>query len=314
VIEILAERTPAGRFARALLHNNVGSVELARGRRPEARAAFERALRESSGLGGGEAVELAAARSNLALASDDPGRRDQLLAEGERELTRLLGAEHPSTLQARTTRGMMIASQPESSTVQAAACNGYELHADLAREAARCWANVGFLRYELGDVAGAVAAMERASALAPPAGGSLTDVPIEAAAYAALWRGAAQRAVAGFVRAIDATPPLPGDPWWVALRHAELALGLGRARRAVGDAAGAAQALDRSVYALAAIARDHPSAHIEHRLARARAELALAVEPGDRARELAAAALQWMRATGSRSEDRQRLERLVSDH
>src|SRR5262249_4930265 len=79
-----AARTPSP-FARALLHNNVGGVELEREHRDRARAEFERALDAARGVSGPGAVELLNVRLNLARVTDDAVRRDRMLADAESE-------------------------------------------------------------------------------------------------------------------------------------------------------------------------------------------------------------------------------------
>src|SRR5207237_796746 len=64
-IEARADRAARARFARALLYNNVGTVELARDQRGRALAYFERALVESRNVTGPGALELVFIRHNL---------------------------------------------------------------------------------------------------------------------------------------------------------------------------------------------------------------------------------------------------------
>src|SRR5262249_41620011 len=76
VIDALAAQpSPELGFARALLHNNVGGVDLAAGNRPAALAVLERALGEARAVTGPGAVELVSIRSNIAIATDDPRQR-----------------------------------------------------------------------------------------------------------------------------------------------------------------------------------------------------------------------------------------------
>src|SRR5262249_22766802 len=91
-IEAIAARTPTAPRARALLHNTLGTIELGQGRRAEARAEFEAAQREASGVTGPGALELSTIPLNLALVDDDPARSDALYASAHAELARLLGA------------------------------------------------------------------------------------------------------------------------------------------------------------------------------------------------------------------------------
>ena len=99
----MTERTgDRAEFERALLHHNLGGVALARGDRPAARAAFERTRRDTASLGGSHALELTSALVNLLIVVDDPGERAAVAAELIATRTRLVGANHPLTLEART--------------------------------------------------------------------------------------------------------------------------------------------------------------------------------------------------------------------
>jgi tetratricopeptide (TPR) repeat protein len=312
VTEALAARPRATRYARAILYSDVGSVELARDRRVEARAAFERALLESRGVGGAAAVELVSVRSNLALVTDDPRARDALIADSAAELTRLLGADHPKTLRQRRMRGTVtVVELTAALEVLTPACAGFELHRALKGGAVPCWAEVAFVRRELGDAAGAVAAIDRALTIG---GAPLADQP-ELQPYRTLWRGDVESAVAAFSTALAALPVRAGEPWWVRGKRAELQLGLGRALRAAGRPAAARAALEPSVTELALVARNHPVESVERRLGRARADLALALAasggPPARAQALATQAAARLRRAGGRADEIATLEALV---
>jgi tetratricopeptide (TPR) repeat protein len=312
LVEALAARTPSARFARALLHNNVGGVDLAEDRRDRARAAFELAVSDSRGLTGPGTVELIAARSNLALVTDDPARSDALFADAVAELTRLLGADHPDTLRIRALRGTtsMIRLAP-AAEVLTPVCEGYALHEGLGPLADRCWAEVAYIRSELGDDARAAEAMERAVHPGTDDAQGVVEAP-----YVALWRGDARGAEGRFAAALAAMPPKPDDPWWYRARHAQLQLGLGRARRALGDLRGARPALESSAAELEAIARDHPAAALERRLGRARAELAMTLAALGAKKEevapVAAAASAWLRRAEGRAAEIEALGRLAA--
>ncbi|XXY49879.1 serine/threonine-protein kinase [Sorangium sp. So ce269] len=312
LVEALAARTPSARFGRALLYNNVGSVELARDQRDRARAAFERSLAESRGVTGAGAVELLAARVNLALVTDDPARRDALLADVGAELARWLGDDHPETLRIpwlrATTAIVKLATAAELLTPT---CQRDELHEALASRAARCWAEVAYIARELGQGARAVAAAERAVRF-----GAADDPELpEVVPYLSLWRGDAAAAATRFAEAIAALPPQPDEPSWRRLKRAELRLGLGRARRAIGELRGARQALEPSVADLAAIAAEHPAAILDRRLGRARAELAVTLAASGASAAgvapVAAAAAAWLRQAEGRAEEIAELERLA---
>jgi predicted Ser/Thr protein kinase/tetratricopeptide (TPR) repeat protein len=312
VVEALAERTPSGRFARALLYNNIGSIELARDQRDRARTAFERALAESQGVTGPGAVELLAVRSNLALVTDDRAASDALLADAVVELARLLGQDHPDTLLIRLIRGTttMVRLAPAAQFLTAV-CEGYALHEPVTN-AVLCWTELGFLRSELGDNALAIAAMERAVRV-----GADDQNPPEVVPYLTLWRGDAKEAIRRLTAALAGLPAQPNEPWWSRLERAERELALGRARRALGDLPAARQALASSAAHLEVIARDHPAAAILRRLGRARAELAMTLAatgaPRTQIAEVAAAAAAWLREAEGSAAEIAALERLAKN-
>jgi len=267
VIEPLAERTASAAYARAILYNNLGNVELIRDDMPKARDYFDRGLSESRKLTGEEALELLPARTNLLLVSDDRARADELLAETAAELTERLGADHPETLNIRWLRGSVtIEDLPQAAGLLAPVCEAYELHAALATKTVRCWTELGLVRWDLGDRAGAQEAMERAMQASSDAS--------EATAYVTLWRGNATAAVQQFTAAVAAVTPKPNEGWLERASRARLTLGLGRARRDMGDLGGAREAFERTIADLEPIVRDHHETNIERRLGRARVELA----------------------------------------
>jgi hypothetical protein len=94
-------------------------------------------------------------------------------------------------------------------------------------------------------------------------------------------------------------------------------MGLGRALTTVRRPDEAAAALQRAIDLLAPLARDHPQMPIDRRIGRARAELArvraaLGAPPA-KTRELAAAALTWLRSAGAPTAELAELERLTVD-
>jgi tetratricopeptide (TPR) repeat protein/predicted Ser/Thr protein kinase len=294
VIEPLAERTASAAFARALLYNNLGSVELARDRTPEARAYLERALAESRAVAGGGALELVTIRKNLALVTERP-QADRLLSEVAVELTERLGPTHPDTLQARWLRGSTtIEDLRQAADILAPVCRAYELHVALVVRTARCWTELALVRWDLDDRDGAADAMARAV--------QVPDEVPEAAPYVALLRGNARDAARQFAAAIAAMPGKPGEPGWQTLSRAVLTLGLGRARRELGELGGAREVLERTIADVEPIVRGQPSTSYERRLGRARVELAQTLAslnaPAPERAAVAKVALAWLRQVG----------------
>jgi tetratricopeptide (TPR) repeat protein len=310
VIDGLAARVPSP-FARALLHNNVGNVELGRGHRTEARALFERALTEARRVSGPGAIELVAIRSNTALAIDDPERRDRLFAEAHDELARLLGEDHPDALVVQFIRAnTSVASFARAAELLDTVCRRRELHAWLAASTAACWAEVADLRAELGDRPAALAALDRAAGLGAEHNGDTREV----AGYRLLWRGKPGEAAAAFAREIAEVPVLPDEPWYRSYARARLSLGLGRALAAQHPPA-ADDELARALAVLEPIARERHAVAIDRRLARTRAELArVRAErgaPRDQVRALAEPALAWLRTAGAPASELAALQRLT---
>jgi len=268
VVGALAARAPSPSFERALLFNNVGVVALAADRVDDARTWLTRALTESRGVTGPGVIELINVRSNLAMITEDAERRDAILAEAESELAGRIGADHPQTLHVRLTRGVWSPRLTDAAELLAGACEGLDAQADARDPAVECWAELGFIADELGDRARAIAAVERAAARAVP-----TVRGAEAAGYVALWRGDARGAIATFATELAALPRRPDEPFWRPVSRGKLALGLGRAQRAAGDARAARDAFEAAVDDLAAATRVRPGGAGERRLTRARAEL-----------------------------------------
>jgi tetratricopeptide (TPR) repeat protein len=304
VIEPLAKRARSSTFARALLYNNLGSVELGRDRRAQARDYFERALAESQRDGGPVALELLVIRKNLAFVTDDRARGDQLLVQVTDELAARLGTDHPDTLRARESRGfVMIEDLRKAEEVLTPVCRSYESWS-LEDPAAKCWNEVGLVRLDLGDRDGAKRAMASA------AHGQVDTS--EATAYVTLLQGDARSAARQFANAVAAHPRAPPDPWWRRLWRAQLMIGLGRADRELGDLHEAREVLEATIGALEEITRAHPQASYERRLGRARVELAFTLQSLDaRSPALAstaAAGLAWLRRAGGAPDEIRRLE------
>jgi tetratricopeptide (TPR) repeat protein/predicted Ser/Thr protein kinase len=311
VVEAIARRTRSARFARALLYNNAGSVELAYDRRARARSWFERAVAESRGVTGPGAIELITARSNLALVTEDRRDQDAQLAEVVSDLVRLLAPDHPQVLWAQEMRAnTSVQNLSAAATLLDRTCEALDAQPALAAHVVRCWAELGMVRKDLGDDPGAVLAMERADrrlAAAP----SMAEVR----PYLLLWRGDARAALAGFEGALAALPSAGEESWFPHFRRAEVQVGLGRALRATGDLRGARTTLENAVAELAPIAERHPSSLIERRLGRARIELAQVladVRASDTAvAEAARAGVAWLREVGGQDAEIAFLQRLA---
>jgi tetratricopeptide (TPR) repeat protein len=307
VVEAVAAQKGTSHFARALLYNNVGSIEMALERRDRARTALERASREAASVVGEGAAELLNVQSNLALTTDDPERRDALLVEAEVHAARLLGEDHPDALEKRFERGMMTVSFAKAIEVLGPTCAAFE--EPIAEHAAWCWAEVGFLRQELDDTAGAIKAMQRSTRFRVEHGPSAPALP-----YLHLWQGESIAAAGELQALLEARPARKESPWWDRQERADLELALGRAQRSAGRAGDAKRILISASASLADIADKHPAAAVDRRLGRARAELAkvlhsLGAPRGEVAR-YATPAAKWLRQAGGSASEIAALDRL----
>jgi tetratricopeptide (TPR) repeat protein len=292
--EPLAQR-PDAEFARALLYNNVGVVELAMNDPGKARNYLALALAASRKVTDDGALELLAILANIGILSPDRVQGDKLLADVAAERERRLGALHPDALEVQWLRGITtIEDLARAAEVMTPACAAYEQHEALADRRAQCWTEVGLLRWDLGDRNAAIAAMEHAAA------GSPTQEP---AAWLLFMSGDGPAAVQRFSDTLAAKAAAPGAAWWDVFSQLSLKFGLGRARRAAGDLRGARAVLEEAEAGLDAIARKQSATIYDRQRGRVRVELAQVVSedrasPADRARR-DDAARAWLQRVGA---------------
>jgi eukaryotic-like serine/threonine-protein kinase len=309
VIEAAATNKSVSPFARALLFNNVGSVEIALEHRDRARGAFERALREATGVVGPGAAELLNVRVNLGFTTNDAAERDRILVEAEAEKARLLGADHPETLDTRWQRGRRLVGFAAAAELMASACGGLEIRDGM--NAMLCWSELGYVRGETADVSGAAAALSRARSIQVDGDARLPEI----VPYLKLWQGDAAGAAREFASALAALPARDDSPWWDRYLRANLQLGLARARRAAGHLRAARPILVQSVGTLSDIAAKHSDGSVDRRLGRARAELAEVLAalraPPEQIAAHATAAADWLRQAGGAGAEIRELDRLA---
>ncbi len=152
VVESLARGLgPTGAFARSLLLNNLGTVQLSRNDRAGARRWFEAALRERPPMSG-EVYELASIPGNLALVEDDPQRRSTLLAQERDELAAVVGDDHPLMLDTRA-KASAFAVDPAvaRSELRAAYLQVQRLHPQLAGKFGSLPYDLMWLAWDAGD-------------------------------------------------------------------------------------------------------------------------------------------------------------------
>jgi tetratricopeptide (TPR) repeat protein len=300
VVEAAAAHRSVPPFARALLYNNVGSVEVALERRDRARAAFERASREAERVSGPGAAELLGIRLNLGMITDDSDRRDQLLAQAVAEKAKALGDDHPDTSSARWHRGGYSVRFAQAIDILAPTCVKLQMHNRVL--AKRCWSDLGYLRGELSDRTGAAEAMQHAASI------EVRELDLPAVLpYLHFWQGNADSASREFAAALRALPANEAEPWWDLLDRADLELGRARADRAAGRLGDARRSLEVAVRQLVDISHKNPFPEVDRRLGRAHAELAktlaaMRASPRDIAAHAAPAAAWLRRAGGLASE------------
>lgn len=236
----LADRTPDGAFARALLHNNAGSIALAVADRTRARAEFTQALAAARDVSG--AIELMAIRRNLALVVDDPREREQLLRAVRDELAALLGPTHPDVVLSEyrlAVNGLTDVDAARSLLTQT--CERMRAHESLRDFVTPCLVELADLQAEHGDLAAAALTLAGADGTHP-------ETP-EVAGYLALFAGDAAAAQRAFTTAIGDLAAVDTVDYERHVR-AKLELGLARAERMRGNHAAARAALTRARAAL----------------------------------------------------------------
>ncbi|HEY5920751.1 MAG TPA: serine/threonine-protein kinase [Kofleriaceae bacterium] len=273
VIEALASRLPdVARPTRALLENNVGSVELASGRPAQARERFALAVRELEAARGGISVELAQVPANLALVTDDPVERSRLFASTIGQLTAKLGADHPHTLDARINAAATADDAAVAQRETESACTAYRaLHPEHGA-IADCAFDLAWFALDRGDPQ-AARTWFAAVVTAEAHGGDATLAALSRAHLVRL-DGNAREAVAAFAHIVAATATGADAPWWQRLLAAEANLGAGLAARDAGDRSAARVAFTRAAETLDQIIAIKPGAARRRALERARRELA----------------------------------------
>ena len=244
LVEAITDRAgDRARFARALLHMNVGGVALARGDRGTAHLAFERARAEAVAVGGAGAIELTAVLANLLFVVDDPAQRR---ATGQALVAlrgRLLGARHPDTLSSQLMAASFLDDPAEVRAAMAPACRDLaRYHPGRGADVGECGSELTTLALAAGDRAEAAAMADLVIAAAPH--GAAPYQVAAARAFRHLTDGEAAAAAAGFAAlarelAVDAT-----SPWWAKLAAADNAVAAAMALRAAGDRAAATRHLD----------------------------------------------------------------------
>jgi hypothetical protein len=235
----VGDRAP---FPRALLHHNLGVVELAKGDRRAARIALERAHREAKDLTGSAAIEMTVVLQSLLLVVDDDATRERLADELVATRTRMLGSTHPLTLEAGLMRGGLMVDRERGRRELVAPCIAVgELHPTDRQLIRECSFEVAWRAAVAGDLPVAADMSRRVLAATAP-GDSDTRIA-RAEAYLALATGDAAGALARF-RAI--VPVAADAPWWRRMVDVDVAIGMALAELARDNRDAAHAALDRA--------------------------------------------------------------------
>jgi len=249
VIEPIARRAgDSARFARALLHNNLGVLQLTRGDRAAARARFIAALDDWRPNGDDGDLELANIPLNLSLVVDHPGEGADLAERGGATFERLFGPNHAVTLNARLQAGMLMPDRERARARLRDICARYDTwQPQLADNLASCRFELGLLEEELGDHAAATAAMHLAVA-DPFRGRALGEL---AAAF-----GELDTDPAALARRLEprAATLAKREGWWNRLEGADAYAIAALAYQRTGDAAHARASWESARAILAAIA------------------------------------------------------------
>ncbi|HEV7556622.1 MAG TPA: hypothetical protein VGO00_14255, partial [Kofleriaceae bacterium] len=274
---------PTGTLARAVLYNNIGTVQLIAGDRAKARDAFTRAYDAlRPGVGDTERPEI---EQNLALATDDPVVREKLSASAIAELARQLGPDHPSVLVMRATDAMFLGNPEKARAALRGTCRRFaELHPHLATKAVTCWFELGWLAEEQGDVAEARTAMAAVTAAGPSAGvkGAI------AGGYLEIFDGDSAAGVTSLLATADS---LLANPQQATRLRGVTALIAAATHQTIGDAIATWRRAESALGELTTLT--HLTIYQRY-LARTRARIAILT----RAAEPAAAAARWYRVAG----------------
>jgi predicted Ser/Thr protein kinase len=267
LVEGIAARVgERGRFARALLHNNLGVVAMSGGDRAAALREFGLARDQRTGLAPRDAAELGSALENLVLQSDDLTQRQRAGEELLRERTAALGAHHPLTLQARIFVGLAATELDAARRVAGAAVLELARYhpelggviADLAREPALLAAVDGDVA-QVRQLAAAVSAAR--------AHGAADEEVAMVEALGAMADGHAASAAAR-LRALAAplhASATAASPWWHYNQLLTLRLAIAVCDLAAGQVASARSELTLAAALLERVAAPMPRAMGERR-------------------------------------------------
>jgi hypothetical protein len=244
VLEALGRRLGSdGRFATALLLNNLGSLEMTAGDFDAARADLRRAVELSEGVDGPRGAELTSAVTNLATASPTRQERARLYARALERLRALVGPDHAETLDNQLI-GVLDGDDPRrTAAALAALCPRLVLLRPAARAVRqRCALEWAWQAFAVGDEEQVRAATALVEA---PQGAKLEGRDLQLAVWRAV---AAHDDLAPWLAAVKADAARErGAAWFHHVSAGDAELLLAAVERALGHEAEADRAASRAL-------------------------------------------------------------------
>ncbi|MDC0667378.1 serine/threonine-protein kinase [Nannocystis radixulma] len=285
-----------------LLLNNAAVVTFASGDVEGARKLYAEALAVKRASNAAQ-LEIAYHLTNLAILEEDVDTRAHDMSEAVRIFERELGPAHPQTIEARITASLYSRNPETARRILRPGCDALvRFSPDDPVPRARCLAVLGYHASEAGDSDESRQVLRQAASLLASErfdGDLIRGVDVALIrGFAALEGGDHELAVEELRHTLADSQ---GDSWWRQREAAELQLVLGLHLRALGDRAGAAEALRAAVDGLVAAKATARDVLVDQRLARARVVLAevLLADPRpaeeelDRAGSLLTDAMRW---------------------
>jgi tetratricopeptide (TPR) repeat protein len=263
---------PGDRFARPLLLNNVGSVYQAAGDRAQALRYFQAA--HDALLGGRDNLdpELTCVDVNLASFTVDPAAREALVRDSWTWLDSHLGPANLATLNALSSYARLTVDPARALPLLGRACDAYATqHPGLIELRTYCESYRAFLAEQLGDPDEALRIYDGIIA----AGRQTREEDV--LARATLATGAAALLRGDLHGAALAWQKLSGDArnphWWIRVRAAHAAVGLGTVSRLLRRDSDAAAHFERAIGTYREVAQLNEESEYRIRLALAQAGL-----------------------------------------
>ncbi len=236
----------AGRFARALLSNNIGAIAMLAGDVARARAEFQRAVTQTRAVAGPGEVELQTAVSNLALLTPDAAERQRLHDTAIAEATAAVGPDHPQSLDQQLLKAVDTEDPRAVVAALAVLCRRIAtLHPTLDWRIERCALELAWQATAIGEAAAAA----DIATLVPRPGGAPSGQGALVLAYATVASGRPPAPLIAELaqRARDAAAAVAQHGWIQNWAAADAQLALAAATRAVGEAARSRQAAARAL-------------------------------------------------------------------